>query len=113
VKLFILTMATLYVVAAAVLFSIQRRLIFFPWAGVPTGEAEAAGMMVVSTTAADGIAVRHWYSAPRGQHRVVVLFHGNGGGVGDLVPWADRFRARGYGIVLADYRGYSGIPHTK
>lgn len=108
----ILTAAFFYLAATAALYSFQRRLIFIPWAGVPAAHSVDAGMVVVTGHAADGVAVRHWYAAPQGKSRVVVLFHGNGGGVADLSPWAERFRARGYGVLLADYRGYSGNPGT-
>ncbi len=97
-----------YVLANCSLYGVQRSLVFQPWSGDP-GRAEAVGMVPVKTTAADGVAVIHWYAPPRGQ-AVIVLFHGNGGTVADLEPWAAAFHARGCGVVLADYRGYSGNP---
>jgi fermentation-respiration switch protein FrsA (DUF1100 family) len=110
VTILILIVAVLYIAAAAALYSFQRRLIFIPWAGAPATHSVDAGMVVVTGRAADGVAVRHWYAAPQGKPRVVVLFHGNGGSVADLSPWAERFHSRGYGVLLADYRGYSGNP---
>jgi len=67
-------------------------------------------MVPVKTTAADGVSVIHWHAPPQPGQAVVVLFHGNGGTVAGLEPWAEAFRARGCGILLADYRGYSGNP---
>ena len=98
-----------YLLASCSLYGVQRSLVFQPWGGDP-GQAEAAGMTPVETTAADGVTVTHWYAPPRRGQPVVVLFHGNGGAVSDLEVWAAAFRARGYGAVLADYRGYSGNP---
>jgi fermentation-respiration switch protein FrsA (DUF1100 family) len=98
-----------YGLANCSLYGVQRSLVFQPWRGDP-GRAEAAGMIPVETTATDGVAVVHWYAPPQHGEAVVVLFHGNGGTVADLQPWASAFRARGYGVVLADYRGYSGNP---
>jgi fermentation-respiration switch protein FrsA (DUF1100 family) len=102
-------LALLYLLANCTLYGLQRSLVFQPWTGGDAGTAAAAGMTAVKTVAADGIAVTHWYAAPRGATApVIVLFHGNGGTVADLEPWAAAFRKRGWGVVLADYRGYSG-----
>lgn len=67
-------------------------------------------MIPVKTTAADGVSVVHWYAPPQPGQTVVVLFHGNVGTVAGLEPWAEAFRASGCGVLLADYRGYSGNP---
>jgi hypothetical protein len=108
----IFTVGAIYVGITAGLCGVQRQLLYLPWAGASEARAEDVGMAVVSTTAGDGVTVRHWYSAPQGKHKVAVLFHGNGGGVADLTAWADKLHARGYGVVLADYRGYSGNSGT-
>jgi uncharacterized protein len=84
-------------------------MVFHPWPGDP-GRAEAFGMAPVKTTAADRVSVIHWYSPPQPGQAVIVLFHGNGGTVAGLEPWAAAFQARGCGALLADYRGYSGNP---
>ena len=67
-------------------------------------------MVPIKTTAADGVSVIHWYAPPQPGQAVVVLFHGTGGTVTALETWAEAFRARGCGVLLADYRGYSGNP---
>ena len=67
-------------------------------------------MMPVKTTAADGATVVHWYAPAQPGQATVVLFHGNGGTVNALASWARALRTRGLGVVLADYRGYSGNP---
>lgn len=106
----LILLAGAYVVAGCSLYGVQRSLVFQPWTGGAAGRAEAVGMTPVTTAAADGVAVTHWYAPPQHGQKVVVLFHGNGGTISDLEPWAAVFRARGYGVVLADYRGYSGNP---
>ena len=97
------------VLAGCSLYGVQRAMLFHPWPGDP-GRAEAFGMVPVKTTAADGVSVIHWYAPPQPGQAVVVLFHGNAGTVAGLEPWAEAFRARGCGVLLADYRGYSGNP---
>jgi uncharacterized protein len=103
-------LALAYLLANCTLYGMQRSLVFQPWGEGDVGNAEAAGMVAVKTTATDGVAVTHWYAAPSDGAAVIVLFHGNGGTVADLEPWAAAFRTRGYGVMLADYRGYSGNP---
>ena len=103
-------LALIYLLANCTLYSVQRSLVFQTWNSGDPGGAEAAGMTAVKTAAADGIAVTHWYAAPRDALPVILLFHGNGGTVADLEPWAAAFHSRGWGVVLADYRGYSGNP---
>jgi uncharacterized protein len=98
-----------YILTGCSLYSIQRSLVFHPWRGVPE-QADAAGMLPVTVTAADGITVVHWYAPAQPGHATVMLFHGNGGTVSTLASWARAFQARGFGVVLADYRGYSGNP---
>ena len=97
------------ILAGCSLESVERAAVFHPWPGDP-GRAEALGMVPIKTTAADGVSVVHWYAPPQPGQTVVVLFHGNSGTVTALEPWAEAFRARGYGVLLADYRGYSGNP---
>jgi uncharacterized protein len=101
-------LALAYTLANCTLYGMQRSLVFQPDAVAAGESAEAAGMMAVRTTAGDGVAVTHWYAAPEATGPVLVLFHGNGGTVADLESWGAVFRARGWGVVLADYRGYSG-----
>jgi fermentation-respiration switch protein FrsA (DUF1100 family) len=40
------------------------------------------------------------------------VFHGNGGNRADRAPLAQAFAARGYDVLLVDYRGYGGNPGT-
>jgi uncharacterized protein len=98
-----------YIAANGALYGMQRQLVFQPWLG-GSGRPEAVGMTAIVTTAADGVTVAHWGALSGAARGVVVLFHGNGGTVAELAPWAEAFRRRGYGVVLADYRGYSGNP---
>jgi uncharacterized protein len=98
-----------FLLAGCSLGDVERSFVFHPWHADP-GRAEAFGMVRVKTTAADGVSVTHWYAPPQPGRPVVVLFHGTAGTVTALEPWAAVFQARGDGVLLADYRGYSGNP---
>jgi fermentation-respiration switch protein FrsA (DUF1100 family) len=98
-----------YVGVVALLYFVQRALMYFPdterispaAAGLP-GAEEA----LLDTT--DGEQVVVWHLPPRGDRPVVLYLHGNGGA---LSHRAERFRALtadGTGLIAVDYRGYGG-----
>jgi fermentation-respiration switch protein FrsA (DUF1100 family) len=105
--------ASLYVGLAALMYLVQRSLLYFPEtvrtapaaAGLPQAEE-----VVLDT--ADGEKVIAWHVPPRDGKPVVIYFHGNGGSVRLR---ADRFRrivAAGVGLVALSYRGYGGSTGT-
>ena len=70
-----------------------------------TGEAPRQ----VSVQTADGLTLRGWYWAPRaGRRDIVVFFHGNGGNRDTAARLAEPLHRDGRGLLIADYRGYSG-----
>src|SRR5262249_59663109 len=92
-----------------VMYCAQRSLMYSPEAR-PTAPTQAglpeAEEVVLDT--ADGERVIVWHIPPRGDHPVVLYFHGNGGALRYRV---DRYRALtedGTGLVLLSYRGYGG-----
>jgi fermentation-respiration switch protein FrsA (DUF1100 family) len=98
-----------YVGVVAVLYAVQRALMYFPdtertspaAAGLP-----AAQEILLDT--ADRERLIAWHVPPRGDRPVVLYLHGNGGA---LSHRAERFRALtadGTGLVAVDYRGYGG-----
>lgn len=99
-----------YVLIVAALYVGQRRLLFQPRQDAEAALAPSASMTAVRSEAEDGIVVTHWLAEAPAGRPVAVLFHGNAGAAGDLMAWADALRRRELGVVLADYRGYSGNP---
>ena len=95
------------------LYVAQRSLQYFPErrrttpaaAGLPEAEE-----VVLDT--ADGEHVIVWHVPPRGEARVFLYFHGNGGSL----RWRqERFRALisdGSGLVALSCRGYGGVERT-
>ena len=99
----------LYIGAAALLYTSQRSLMYFPetvhttpaQAGLPEAEE-------TTLTTADGEHLVAWHAAPREDRPVILYFHGNGG---SLRYRAERFRklvADGIGLIGIEYRGYGG-----
>jgi uncharacterized protein len=102
----------LYLGATAALYLVQRKVLF-PGAGGPAIGAPAVGGIYRSATVAvpDGGTVQIWRSdaAAKGEP-VFVFFHGNGGTLEDFAELGTQFHARGWGVVLTSYRGFSGNP---
>jgi uncharacterized protein len=98
-----------YVGAVAVLYVVQRALMYFP--DTERTPPAAAGLPVaqeILLDTADGERLIAWHVPPRGDRPVVLYLHGNGGA---LSHRAERFRALtadGTGLVAVDYRGYGG-----
>ncbi|MFI4986418.1 MAG: alpha/beta hydrolase [Alphaproteobacteria bacterium] len=99
-----------YVGANGALYVLQRRLVFAPL-GEPGSPAEAGvpEMRLVRYASGDGLKLQAWY-APAAGKATVVYFQGNAGHFGDRAFKARYFMDRGYGFLLAGYRGYSGNP---
>ncbi|HEY6255932.1 MAG TPA: alpha/beta hydrolase [Xanthobacteraceae bacterium] len=98
-----------YFGVAALLYVVQRALMYFPDTGrIPPVAAGLPGAEAILLDTADGERVVAWHVPPRGERPVVLYLHGNGGA---LSHRAERFRALtadGTGLVAIDYRGYGG-----
>jgi hypothetical protein len=98
-----------YVGALAVLYSMQRELLFVR-GGVeriplPPGFSERV------VREQDGTHLRIWQSAPPARGKpTIVFFYGNGGSLSDFAEIGKALHSDGYGVVLGSYRGFSGNP---
>ena len=105
-------------VIAAVLglvWTMQRRLMYFPTGGVPTpGEIGLSDVEPVTFETADGLRLSGWFVAASGPSpRVTILvFNGNAGNRAYRAPLAAALRRHGLQVLLIDYRGYGGNPGT-
>ena len=110
----ILGSALLYSVLVVGIFLLQRDFMYFPDQSRPNpAQSIAPEMKVVSYKTFDGIDISSWYYPPRDNtFPVVVHFHGNAGNIGDRVNRARMLIDNGYGVLLAEYRGYGGNDGT-
>jgi fermentation-respiration switch protein FrsA (DUF1100 family) len=101
--------ATLYLAATLLLYTHQRDMEFFGDAsppGPPPGDYLARTVAVPG-----GGAVLVWsIPAADASRPTFVFFTGNAAHIGDFEDTGDEFHLRGWGVVLASYRGYSGNP---
>jgi fermentation-respiration switch protein FrsA (DUF1100 family) len=94
------------------LFWFQRSLLYVPPGDRPNLAAAAiSGLEAVAVETEDGLDLTHWYRPPTSPGGpVVVLFHGNAGHIGDRAAKYRPLFEAGFGVFLAEYRGYGGNP---
>jgi fermentation-respiration switch protein FrsA (DUF1100 family) len=98
----------------ALLWALQRRLMYFPTADVltPSQVGLDGDLQAVTFPTSDGLMLNGWFvdavgPSPRG---VVLVFNGNAGNRSYRAPLAAALRDQGFHVLLFDYRGYGGNP---
>ncbi len=99
------TLAACYLAVCALMFAVQRKLLF----PAPTGLARAYGGL--EREEVPGGTFLLWTRVP-GEGAVVVHFHGNGEQVGNLGWLAAEWAERGVSFVAVEYPGYPGAAGT-
>ena len=106
-----MTAAAGWVLVVALLYATQRSILFVPDTSRPDPAATEAAMMArVTAATADGLELEGWWHPPVTGRPTVLYFHGNGGNIAGRDDKARRLIERGYGVLLAGYRGYGGNP---
>jgi hypothetical protein len=102
----------LYLLALTGFFTWQRSFLYFPSHDhVSISEAHAnRAFENFSVKTEDGLELTAWYAPATSKTFTFVYFHGNGDCLYTASPIADPYIAAGYGFLLAEYRGYSGLP---
>lgn len=111
-KQILLTVVFCYVLVLLGAFLFQRRMTYFPDPERPVPAAYGVpGMKVVTYPSQDGLNLTSWYApASREGAPVLLFFQGNAGHYGHRAPKAEPYMRRGFGVLLAGYRGYGGNP---
>jgi fermentation-respiration switch protein FrsA (DUF1100 family) len=103
--------ALLVAMAALVLTALwlwQDRLIYFPDRTRPT---PPTGVEAITLRTTDGLGLLAWWMQPAAADRPVLLYlHGNGGNLGHRAGAFAAFGARGWGVMMPEWRGYGGNP---
>ena len=98
----------IYLVAITGMVLNQRSLMYFPTAQFVVDPGQVKDLEVVNYPTADGLMLSSWYVPPQGDKPVIVLFHGNAGNLSYRIHKLQHFTAEGYGVLLAEYRGFGG-----
>ncbi len=104
--LFLKLVLLAYLIIVAALYFAQRSFVYFPNDKVPVKPSD---VVEVLATAKDGVQIRSWY-IPRSDNEksFIVYFHGNAGNFANRAPKVLDYVKAGYGVLLAEYRGYGG-----
>jgi uncharacterized protein len=93
------------------LYLFQRQLLYLPDRNRPELLGlENVGVREVMLSTEDGLSLLSWYLPARPGRPVIAYFHGNGGHIGYRAERLLRFAREGYGVLMAEYRGYGGNP---
>lgn len=100
-----------WLLIVGLLFFGQRSLLYHPDPIPPDAAAlAAAGFQPLPVRTEDGLDLVAWHRPAAEGRATAVLFHGNAGNLGDRLFLGAPLTARGFGLVLAPYRGYGGAP---
>jgi uncharacterized protein len=105
--------AAVVLAVLAVVWLGQRHLIYFPSGAVPPPPAVGlAPAEVVALETEDGLLLEGWFVSAFGAATgyTVLAFPGNAGHRADRAAFAAQLAARGFAVLLVDYRGYGGNP---
>jgi fermentation-respiration switch protein FrsA (DUF1100 family) len=98
--------------AVAIVWSQQRRMIYFPSGAVR--EPETVGLeraSAVSFRTADGLTLKGWFvNRTDAPEFTVIVFNGNAGNRAFRAPLADVLSRSNLAVLLFDYRGFGGNP---
>jgi fermentation-respiration switch protein FrsA (DUF1100 family) len=91
---------------------LQRRMIYFPDTAVPPAGSLLPGAQEITLRTEDGLALGAWHLAPTRADRgiTILVMPGNAGSRALRAPLARRLAAKGFAVLLLDYRGYGGNP---
>ncbi len=107
--LFTVLIAYLFVVA--VVYMAQRKLQYYPDTNYPGSPSlnNVPKMQEIKVKTEDGLELLAWFAAPEDSNgKVVVIYHGNAGNMGERAYKARKFINSGYGVYFCEYRGYGG-----
>ena len=105
---FFLIIVLVYVCSLIYLYFNQRNMMYFPDTARP---APVDGVETVTVTTRDDLELQSWFLPPADKNKpVILLFHDNAGNFSHRLWKAALFNQKGYGVLLAEYRGYGGNP---
>jgi fermentation-respiration switch protein FrsA (DUF1100 family) len=103
----LLALAVFAIVATALLYTQQRRLIFPAPVHYPQ---TADGFRLVHTRTDDGLRLSAFYRPAVPGKKTILFFHGNGDHMLGAIEATRGPAAAGHGLMLVEYRGYGGNP---
>jgi fermentation-respiration switch protein FrsA (DUF1100 family) len=108
-KTLVILAVVAYAIAVAVMYLAQRRFIYFPdsYRMMP-GAAGLQNVVERIIATPDGERLIAWYGKAAPGQPTLLYFHGNGGALDGRAERIHNYLARGRGMFMMSYRGYSG-----
>ena len=99
----------LYVIVVGAAWLGQRHLMYVPdRTRVPPAAAGLEGVREVMLDAPDGVRLVTWRADARPGRPTILYLHGNAGNLAGRANRFARYKAKGLGMLMMSYRGYSG-----
>jgi fermentation-respiration switch protein FrsA (DUF1100 family) len=107
-----ITLAIIFLAVVGMLWTLQRKLIYFPSAFVPSPQAVGlVNAFPVAFPTSDGLTLNGWFVTRTTTPGFVVLaFNGNAGNRAHRAPFADVLANLDLAVLVFDYRGFGGNP---
>lgn len=106
---FFLLCLVLYVGMHAYLYIEQERLLFVPTTTPADISKAPSSVEVITVPTEDGLELSAWWQPPPSEEAdIIIFFHGNAGNLEDRLDKLPYLIDKGYGVLLAEYRGYGG-----
>lgn len=102
----------IYVAILGAMYMNQRNMVYVATTQKPQLEdSRISGVEEIAVTTSDGLSLLAWYKPPANAGRPTILrFHGNGSNVMWSMNSMQSYASQGYGVLAAEYRGYSDNP---
>ncbi len=105
----VLALASAYAVVAVAAFIAQRKLMYFPdRTRVSPASFALTGVEERLLKTPDGETLVAWYGRATPGRPTLLYFHGNAGNLANRSERVRKYIARGIGVYILSYRGYSG-----
>lgn len=105
----LITAVLCYLAFVAYLYFAQRRMMYFPDVTRPDA-AGIPGVEVITVHTDDNLDLQGWHFPAKPGRPLIVYFHGNASNIVNRLPKIAGYVNSGYGVLLAEYRGYGGNP---
>ncbi len=95
------------------LYFMQNKMVYFPPELSAIDFSIIKGFEQQEVETADGLKIKGYYLAPQKSKPIILEFHGNASHPAwEAAKFRDLVNNEGYGLLLAEYRGYGGNPGT-
>lgn len=99
-----------YLLFVLMLYLNQNKYVFFPPRVSQIDLSPLKNLQVVEVETADKLRLKAYYAAPFRGKPLIIEFHGNASHPAWEIAKFDTLLSQGYGLLLAEYRGYGGNP---